>query len=257
MCRDQKCSTNASAPEHHHAHEHGHTKAIEQRTLAVHEHLLARNDHQAEHNRALFRSKGLLVLNMLSSPGSGKTRLLERTLSDLGQRLRLGAIVGDLQTDNDARRLSGRGAPVVPIATGTVCHLEAEMVARAAAQLDLDALDILVIENVGNLVCPASFDLGEDLRVVLLSTTEGEDKPLKYPLAFKTANVVLINKSDLAEAAGFDRQAALENVSRIAPQATILEVSARSGAGLDAWYRYLESRCAERRLSRSAATALH
>jgi len=248
MCRDCKCSTNASALEHDHAHEH--------RTLTVHEHLLARNDHQAEHNRELFRAKGLLVLNVLSSPGSGKTRLLERTLSDLGQRLRLGVIVGDLQTDNDAQRLSGRGAPVVPITTGTVCHLEAEMVARAVQQVDLDALDILVIENVGNLVCPASFDLGEDLRVVLLSTTEGEDKPLKYPLAFKTANVVLVNKIDLAEAAGFDRQTALENIHRVAPQAAVLEVSARTGAGLETWYHYLESRWAERRLSRSSATAL-
>lgn len=165
-------------------------------------------------------------------------------------------VVGDLQTDNDARRLSGRGAPVVPITTGTVCHLEAEMVARAAAQVDLNALDILIIENVGNLVCPVSFDLGEDLRVVLLSTVEGEDKPLKYPLAFKTATVVLVSKIDLDEAAGFDRQAALENVRRVAPQAVVLEVSARTGAGLDSWYHYLESRCAEQRISRSAATAL-
>jgi hydrogenase nickel incorporation protein HypB len=229
---------------------------IEQRTLAIREHLLARNDHQAERNRERFRSKGLLVLNVLSSPGSGKTRLLERTLSDLEQRLHLGVVVGDLQTDNDAQRLSGRGAPVVPITTGTVCHLEAEMVARAVAQLDLDALDILVIENVGNLVCPASFDLGEDLRVVLLSTTEGEDKPLKYPLAFKTAHVVLVNKIDLAKAAGFARPAALDNIRRVAPQAAVLEVSARTGAGMDAWYRYLELRCAERHLSRCAATAL-
>jgi hydrogenase nickel incorporation protein HypB len=256
MCRDCKCSTSASAPEHTHTHGHGQPRAIEQRTLAVHEHLLAHNDHRAEHNRELFHSKGLLVLNVLSSPGSGKTRLLERTLSDLGQRLCLGVIVGDLQTDNDAQRLSGRGAPVVAITTGTVCHLEAEMVAHAAAEMDLDALDMLVIENVGNLVCPASFDLGEDLRVVLLSTTEGEDKPLKYPLAFKTAHVVLVNKIDLSEAAGFDRQAALQNIRRVVPQATVLEVSARTGAGLEAWYHYLESRCAERRISRSAATAL-
>ena len=124
------------------------------------------------------------------------------------------------------------------------------------AELDLDTLDLLIIENVGNLVCPASFDLGEDLRVVLLSTTEGEDKPLKYPLAFKTANVVLVNKIDLAEAASFDRPATLENIRRVAPQAAVLEVSARTGAGLDAWYRYLESRFAERRFSRSSATAL-
>jgi hydrogenase nickel incorporation protein HypB len=257
VCRDCKCSTSVSSPEHIHAHEHEQPKRAEQRTLAVHEHLLARNNHQAEHNRKLFRAKGLLVLNLLSSPGAGKTRLLERTLSDLGQQLRLGVIVGDLQTDNDARRLSDRGAPVVPITTGTVCHLEAEMVARAVEQVDLDALDILIIENVGNLVCPASFDLGEELRVVLLSTTEGEDKPLKYPLAFKTAHVVLLNKIDLAEVAAFDRQAALENIRRIAPQAIVLEVSARTGAGLELWYHYLESRCAEWRISRSAATVLH
>lgn len=257
MCRDCKCSTNASALEHDLAHEQRQPRIIEQRMLAVHEHLLSRNDHQAKHNRELFRTKGLLVLNVFSSPGSGKTRLLECTLSDLGQRLRLGVVVGDLQTDNDAQRLSGRGAPVVPITTGTVCHLEAEMVARAVQQVDLNALDILIIENVGNLVCPASFDLGEDLRVVLLSTTEGEDKPLKYPLAFKTANVVLVNKIDLAEAAGFDRQVALENIRRVAPQAAVLEVSARTGAGLDRWYHYLESRYAERRISKSAATALH
>ncbi len=257
MCRDCNCSIPASPPENDHAPKlGGQSHPPEQRTLVVHEHLLARNDRQAEHNRERFRSKGVLVLNVLSSPGSGKTRLLERTLSDLGQRLRLGVVVGDLQTDNDARRLSGRGAPVVPITTGTVCHLEAEMVARAAAQVDLNALDILIIENVGNLVCPASFDLGEDLRVVLLSTVEGEDKPLKYPLAFKTATVVLVSKIDLAEAAGFDRQAALENVRRVAPQAVVLEVSAHTGAGLDSWYHYLECHCAEQRISRSAATAL-
>jgi hydrogenase nickel incorporation protein HypB len=222
--------------------------------LSPHAALLKRNDREAERNRALFRSKGLLVLNLLSSPGSGKTKLLERTLSDLGDRLRLGVIVGDLQTDNDARRLSGRGAPVVPITTGTVCHLESAMVSRAVEQLDLDALDVLAIENVGNLVCPARFDLGEDFRIVLFSTTEGEDKPLKYPLMFKTADVVLLNKIDLAEAAGFDRESALANVAGVAPQATVLSVSARTGAGLAEWYQWLEERYAERRVNKSAAT---
>ena len=165
-------------------------------TVPLGESLKARNDRQAGQNRGLFREKRLVVLNLLSSPGSGKTALLERTLSELGPRRKIGVIVGDLQTDNDARRLSGRGAPVVPITTGTVCHLEADMVARACAGLDLTALELLVIENVGNLVCPASFDLGEEIRVVVLSTTEGEDKPLKYPRAFKTAQVVIVNKMD-------------------------------------------------------------
>jgi hydrogenase nickel incorporation protein HypB len=214
--------------------------AIDRRTVAVHEAVLARNDRQAERNRGYFKDKGLLVVNVLSSPGSGKTALIERTLKDFGDRVRVGVIVGDLQTDQDARRLREAGAPAVQVTTGDVCHLDAEMVARAAERLDLDALDLLVIENVGNLVCPAAYDLGEDLRVALLSVTEGEDKPLKYPLAFRTAQVVVINKVDIADAAGFDRERALENLRRVAPQATVLEVSARTGQGMDGWYGYLE-----------------
>lgn len=216
-------------------------------TVPVGESLKARNDRQARLNRDLFRERGLVVLNLLSSPGSGKTALLERTLTDLGGRRRIGVIVGDLQTDNDARRLAGRGGPVVPITTGTVCHLEADMVARACAALDLGALDLLVIENVGNLVCPASFDLGEEVRVVVLSTTEGEDKPLKYPRAFKTAQVVVVSKTDLAEPAGFDRAAALANVRAVTPQATVFELSARTGSGMAAWYAYLDALIESRR----------
>lgn len=209
-------------------------------TVPVGESLKARNDRQARANRDAFRARGLVVLNLLSSPGSGKTALLERTLSEYGRRRRVGVVVGDLQTDNDARRLAGRGGPVVPITTGTVCHLEADMVARAVAGLDLAALDVLVIENVGNLVCPASFDLGEGTRVVLLSTTEGEDKPLKYPRAFKTSHAVVITKTDLAGPAGFDRAAALANVRAVNPDAAVLELSARTGEGLEAWYAYLD-----------------
>lgn len=208
-------------------------------TIRVEQKVLGRNDRAAALNRETFRRNGLRVLNVVSSPGSGKTALLERTLTDLGGELRFGVVVGDLQTDNDARRLSGKGAPVEQITTGTVCHLEAEMVARALAPFDLAALDVLIIENVGNLVCPASYDLGEDVRVALLSVTEGEDKPLKYPTMFKSAHLVLINKIDIAEAVGFDRAAALHNLRRIAPQAPILEVSARTGAGMDGWYEYL------------------
>ncbi len=150
-------------------------------------------------------------------------------------------IVGDLETDNDAQRLRHAGAPAVQITTGTTCHLEADMVSRAVQSLDLDALDVLIIENVGNLVCPASYDLGEGVRVALLSVTEGEDKPLKYPTLFKTADVVLINKCDIATAVGFDRHQAISNIQRVAPQAKLFEVSARTGEGMEAWYSYLAS----------------
>jgi hydrogenase nickel incorporation protein HypB len=220
-------------------------------TIPVGESLKARNDRQARANRDLFRSRGVAVLNLLSSPGSGKTALLERTLSELGRDRRIGVVVGDLQTDNDARRLAGRGGPVVPITTGTVCHLEADMVARACGGLDLGALDLLVIENVGNLVCPASFDLGEEVRVVVLSTTEGEDKPLKYPRAFKTAQAVVLSKTDLAEATGFDRETALRNVREVAPQAVVFELSARTGNGMDRWYEFLVKLIDNRRQARS------
>ena len=208
--------------------------------MEVREAVLAKNDRLAERNRGFFKAKGLFVLNLLSSPGSGKTALIERTLRDLGGAVRVGVVVGDLATDNDARRLREVGAPAVQVTTGDVCHLDAEMVARAVERLDLDALDLLVVENVGNLVCPAGYDLGEDLRVVLLSVTEGEDKPLKYPLVFRTAQAVVVNKVDLAEAVGFDRDRALANLRRVAPDAVILEVSARTGQGMEGWYAYLE-----------------
>jgi len=193
----------------------------------------------AERNRGFFQAKKLLVLNVVSSPGSGKTTFIRETAAQLGARLRVGVIVGDLATDNDAVRLRTTGIPVVQITTGTVCHLDADMVAKAAAQLDLDSLDALVIENVGNLVCPADYDLGEDLRVVLLSTTEGEDKPLKYPPMFHSANVTVITKTDLATAAGFDRNQALLNLHRISHHAQIFELSAKTGEGMKPWLDYL------------------
>ena len=226
-----------------------HERSHGSHTLAIHESLLSKNDRLAERNRGYFQAKGLLALNILSSPGSGKTALIERMVQDLNSRvlaslqhaLRIGVVVGDLETDNDAQRLRRAGAPAVQITTGSACHLEADMVSRAMQKLDLDALDVLIIENVGNLVCPASYDLGEAMRVVLLSVTEGEDKPLKYPTMFKTANVVLINKIDIAEAVGFDREQAIANIQHVAPQATLFEVSARTGQGMEAWYSYLAS----------------
>ncbi|WP_448573407.1 hydrogenase nickel incorporation protein HypB [Trichothermofontia sp.] len=216
---------------------------IPPRTLTISQGILSKNDRLAERNRGYFQAKGLLVLNVVSSPGSGKTALLERLLQDWpqqGEQQRgVGVIVGDLETDNDAQRLRTAGDAIVQITTGTACHLEADMIAQAVQKLDLDRLDLLVIENVGNLVCPAAYDLGEDLRIVLLSVTEGEDKPLKYAPMFKTADAIVINKIDIAEAVGFDRERAIANLQKVAPQAPIFEVSARTGAGLTAWYQYL------------------
>jgi hydrogenase nickel incorporation protein HypB len=201
--------------------------------------ILEKNDRLAERNRGYFRARGVLVLNVLSSPGSGKTTFLRETICGLGGTVKSGVIVGDLATDNDAQRLRESGAPVVQITTGTVCHLEAEMVTRAVKQLDGAGLQLLIIENVGNLVCPASYDLGEDLRVVLLSVTEGEDKPLKYPPMFQLADVVVVSKVDLAQAAGFDREALMANLRRVAPRARIFEVSARTGQGMEMWHDFL------------------
>ena len=225
---------------HGHDHEHPHPHPHEHhRTVTVEQGILDKNDRLAERNRGYFQAKGLYVLNVLASPGAGKTAFIERTAADLGQRVRLGVIVGDLATENDAVRLRGRGIPAIQITTGSVCHLDAEMVSRAMERLDMNALQVLVIENVGNLVCPAVYDLGENMRVVLLSVTEGEDKPLKYPVMFQSAQVVVINKMDIARAVEFDRETALRNVRRVAPEATIFEVSAKTGQGMDTWYAYL------------------
>jgi hydrogenase nickel incorporation protein HypB len=211
------------------------------RTIEIRQSLLEGNDRQAERNRRRFRGLGLSALNLVSSPGAGKTSLLERTLGEFGATTRCAAVVGDLATDNDARRLGRFGAPVAQITTGSACHLDAFMVAGAAKNLDLAGARILFIENVGNLVCPASFDLGETKRVVLLSAAEGEDKPLKYPPIFKSADVVLLTKIDVAAVLGFDLDLAAENVRRIAPQARLIPLSARSGEGLGSWYDLLGS----------------
>lgn len=218
--------------------------AIEQaagpRVISVTKNLLIKNAEAAARNRELFRRLRLCVVNVLSSPGSGKTALLQATLPQLG--VKAAVIVGDLATDNDARRLHGTGAPVVQITTGNLCHLEADMVQNALAEIDLAGVRLLFIENVGNLVCPASYDLGENLRVVLMSVTEGDDKPLKYPKTFKSADVVVLSKTDLAGPAGFERSAALENLRQIAPQAKVFELSSRTGEGMPAWCAFLQER---------------
>ena len=206
-----------------------------QQHLELGQALLARNDALAAQLRQRFEAAGVPVLNLLSSPGSGKTALLERLGAELSAAgRRVAVIVGDLATDNDARRLRAAGLTAVQITTGQACHLEAAMVARALEALPepLEAFDLLVIENVGNLVCPAAYDLGESRRLVLLSVTEGEDKPLKYPAMFHSTDLVLISKLDLLEATGFDRHHARHHIARVAPQAQVLEVSARTGAGI-------------------------
>jgi hydrogenase nickel incorporation protein HypB len=212
------------------------------RLVQVRQHVLKRNDLAARALRARFQEAGTYVISLVSSPGAGKTAFLEKTLARLRDRHRVAALVGDLATDNDARRLARSGAPVKQITTGTVCHLEAEMVAAALEDWRLDELDYLFIENVGNLVCPASFDLGEALRLVLFSVTEGEDKPLKYPTIFNTADVALLTKTDLAAAVGFDAAAAHRNIQSVRPGMEVFEVSAKTGEGIERWLSYLHTR---------------
>ena len=212
------------------------------RRLVLQQRLLSHNDAHAARNRQQFEQRGLRVVNLLSAPGSGKTSLLER-LAQHWPRPPIGVVVGDLATDRDATRLQQAGARAVQIRTGDRCHLDAAVVERAVAQIDTDEMDLLVIENVGNLVCPSAFDLGEQRRVAVLAVTEGEDKPLKYPALFGSADAVLINKNDLAAVVGFDRAATRRHLQAVAPRAVVFEVSAISGEGLGAWIDWLDQPC--------------
>src|SRR6185369_16710051 len=203
------------------------------RLVEVRQNVLKQNDLLARSLRKRFADSGLLVVSFVSTPGAGKTALLEHTLSSLRERgLQVAALVGDLATDNDADRLARSQAPVRQITTGTVCHLDATMVEKALQDWSLERLDILFIENVGNMVCPSSYDLGENLRIVLLSTTEGEDKPLKYPTIFNTSDVAIITKMDLAAVVEFDLEAARTNIQHVRPGMKTLEVSVKTGAGI-------------------------
>ena len=205
--------------------------------------ILKKNDELAAELRTRYTAAGALVLNLVSSPGTGKTEFLQHTLTDLLARgKRAAALVGDLETDNDARRLAASGAPVRQINTHGLCHLDAEMIGKHLESwegVSLDQLDYLFIENVGNLVCPSSYDLGEKIRVALLSVTEGEDKPLKYPTLFNSADAAVITKMDIAEPCGFDRELALKNINEIRPGIRIFETSAKTGTGMDEWVEYL------------------
>jgi hydrogenase nickel incorporation protein HypB len=223
------------------------------RLVEVRQKVLKQNDAVARALRARFRESGILTVSFVSSPGSGKTAFLETTLTQLMTRYRVAALVGDLATDNDARRLARSGAPVRQITTGNVCHLEADMVRSSLDEWGLDRLDFLFIENVGNLVCPATFDLGEEIRVVLFSVTEGEDKPLKYPTIFNTSDVAVISKTDIAAAVEFDAAEARRSIESVRPGMRVFEASAKTGAGLDAWLTFLENRLMEYR-SRSPSS---
>jgi hydrogenase nickel incorporation protein HypB len=205
----------------------------ETRMVEVRGRILKENDLLARAVRSRFREAGVCVVSFVSSPGSGKTAFLEALMGRMAKTYRIAALVGDLATENDAVRLSRACSQVKQIETGTICHLDAKMIAGAVESWKLDELDFLFIENVGNLVCPSSYDLGEQMRVVLLSVTEGEDKPLKYPTIFNTADVALITKMDLAEAVEFDLETARGNIHRVRPGMKILEISAKTGTGLE------------------------
>jgi hydrogenase nickel incorporation protein HypB len=211
------------------------------RLVEVRQNVLKQNDLVARELRGRFHDAGVSVISLVSSPGAGKTAFLEKTLTTLRPTRRVAALVGDLATENDAVRLARSQAPVRQITTGTLCHLEAAMVRDALEGWDLRQLDYLFIENVGNLVCPASYDVGEDVRVVLLSVTEGEDKPLKYPTIFNTADIAILTKMDLADAVEFDLAAAEGNIQRVRPGMPLLKVSSKTGAGMSEWLEFLAS----------------
>jgi hydrogenase nickel incorporation protein HypB len=212
------------------------------RLVEVRQKVLKQNDLLARDLRQRFQDAGVYVVSMVSSPGAGKTALLEKLLTILRQDCSVAALVGDLATDNDAARLARSQAPVRQITTGTVCHLEAAMVESALTGWNLEELELLFIENVGNLVCPSSYDLGEDLRLVLMSVTEGEDKPLKYPTIFNTADVAVITKLDLAAAVEFDLEGARDNIQRVRPGIRVFEVSSKTCEGMDELIQFLASR---------------
>lgn len=229
--------------EHHHGHDHQHhhdesvphVHGPNGEVITLEQAVLAKNDQIAIRNRGWFEGRGVLALNLVSSPGAGKTELLERTIRDLGDELPICVVEGDQMTTNDAERIRNAGARAVQINTGAGCHLEADMIARAIEVLNPPTGALLFIENVGNLVCPAMFDLGERMKVAVISTTEGEDKPLKYPHMFEAAKLVIINKMDLAPHVEFDQEKCLANIAQVNPGAKVILLSAKTGAGMDAW----------------------
>ena len=227
---------------------------VKRRVVRIERSVLRKNETAAAALRERWAADGTFTVNVLSGPGSGKTTLLEQTIGPLATRYRVGVLAGDQATDNDAQRL-GRNVPARQIVTAVECRLDAVMIENALANWDAGPFDLLLIENVGNLICPAEYDLGEALRVVLFSVADGEEIPLKYPLAFNTAHVALVTKIDLVDALAFDRPRAHANVQQVQPGVPVLELSARTGAGMTAWIRLLDELCAQRTRPREAAPA--
>ncbi len=223
-----------------HEHDHIHDDSHAGRTLTIEKKILSHNDEIADKNRAWLAERGVTAINIISSPGSGKTYLLERTLERLRNRVKCAVITGDQQTDNDARRLSGKGAEVRQIETISACHLDAERVGKLLPEIVAKDVKLLFIENVGNLVCPAAFDLGENFKIALLSVTEGEDKPIKYPTLFSLAPVTILTKIDLIEHLDWDITKCRDYLRRVHPGVFLFELSAKTGQGMDAWIDYLQ-----------------
>lgn len=247
MCRDCGCSiTDNNSDEHKHEHNHEHyhhhtNPAIEdKKTVKVITKILDANDKQAESNRKDFDKYGILAVNLMSSPGAGKTTLLEKTVEILGNETKIGVIEGDLETNRDAERIKAKGVPAYQITTGQACHLDAFMVYDGIHHMPLEELDIVFVENVGNLVCPASYDIGTHINVVLLSVPEGDDKPAKYPVMFKSADLMLITKIDLLPYFDFDVKKAIEEARALNPKMDVIQVSTKTGEGLDKWINYLK-----------------
>ncbi len=250
---------NGNEHTHSHAHEHVHTHdpidfgtgpagahapgLSQARMVKIERDILSKNDSYAEENRSYLSRHGIFALNLVSSPGSGKTTLLVKSINTLNGSLPLAVIEGDQQTDNDAARIRATGAPALQINTGKGCHLDAYMVGQAMQQLELQDNSLLLIENVGNLVCPASFDLGEAHKVAILSVTEGEDKPLKYPDMFRASDLMLLNKCDLLPYLDFDANLAVENARRVNPNIQVIRISATSGEGMDEWMEWIKAGC--------------
>ena len=224
----------------HAHHAHAHPTLTESKTIEVIGKILSKNDAQAEHNREHFNENGVLCLNLMSSPGSGKTTLLEATIKALKGKFSISVIEGDLETENDAKRVREAGAKAHQITTGQSCHLDAFMVHNALHHLDLSDTDLLFIENVGNLVCPASYDLGEHLNVVLLSVTEGDDKPAKYPVMFRKADLVVISKADLAPHFDFNADKAIKECKKLNPKVDVIVLDAKNGTNLELWFKFLQ-----------------
>ncbi len=233
---DHEHSSNGHVHSHDHTHPHTHDRKIE-----VEQDVLYKNNLLAERNRGFFEGKNIKAINLVSSPGSGKTSILEKTIKEMPGKINFSVIEGDQQTLNDANRIRSTGAPVIQINTGSGCHLDAEMVSTAVKKLNIPDNSILMIENVGNLVCPALFDLGESHRVLIMSVTEGEDKPVKYPYMFRSSALCIINKTDLLPYVDFSLEKAKEYALKVNPELQFIELSAKTGQGMDEWYKWLNS----------------